>query len=90
MGQKGMDFKHKEVINIKDGKRLRLCARCMRWFRKRNNYLYNGCKIENRYIKFGFERNIVRNSYATLNNKNRTGYIIKEEYRYDVICKVEL
>ncbi len=22
MGQKGMDFKHKEVINIKDGKRL--------------------------------------------------------------------
>ena len=28
MGQKGMDFKHKEVISIKDGKRLRLCARC--------------------------------------------------------------
>lgn len=27
---KGMDFKHKEVINIKDGKRLRLCSRCMR------------------------------------------------------------
>lgn len=26
---KGMDFKHKEVINIKDGKRLRLCSRCM-------------------------------------------------------------
>ena len=26
---KGMDFKHKEVINIKDGKRLRICARCM-------------------------------------------------------------
>ncbi len=22
MGQKGMDFKHKEVINVKDGKRL--------------------------------------------------------------------
>ena len=22
MGQKGMDFKHKEVINMKDGKRL--------------------------------------------------------------------
>lgn len=22
MGQKGMDFRHKEVINIKDGKRL--------------------------------------------------------------------
>jgi len=30
MGQKGLDFKHKEVINIKDGKRLRICARCMR------------------------------------------------------------
>lgn len=29
MGQKGMDFKHKEVINIKDGKKLRICARCM-------------------------------------------------------------
>ena len=26
---KGMDFKHKEVINIKDAKRLRLCSRCM-------------------------------------------------------------
>ena len=22
MGQKGLDFKHKEVVNIKDGKRL--------------------------------------------------------------------
>lgn len=26
---KGMDFKHKEVINIKDGKRLRICSGCM-------------------------------------------------------------
>lgn len=26
---KGMDFKHKEVINIKDAKRLRICSRCM-------------------------------------------------------------
>ena len=33
MGQKGLDFKHKEVINIKDGKRLRICARCMHKFR---------------------------------------------------------
>ncbi len=41
-------------------------------------------------MKFKFERNIVRNGYVTLNNQNRTGYIIKEEYRYDVICKVEL
>ena len=29
MGQKGMDFKHKEVININDGKRLRVCSRCL-------------------------------------------------------------
>ncbi len=29
MGQKGLDFKHKEVINITDGKRLRFCARCL-------------------------------------------------------------
>ena len=29
MGQKGLDFKHKEVINIKDGKRLRICSRCV-------------------------------------------------------------
>lgn len=28
MGQKGLDFKHKEVINITDAKRLRLCTRC--------------------------------------------------------------
>ncbi len=90
MGQKGMDFKHKEVINIKDGKRLRLCARCMCWFRKWNNYIYNGCKIENRYMKIEFERNIVRNSYATLNNQNRTGYVIREKFEYDVVCKVEL
>lgn len=30
MGQKGLDFKHKEVINITDGKRLRVCTRCLR------------------------------------------------------------
>lgn len=29
MGNKGLDFKHKEVININDGKRLRLCTRCL-------------------------------------------------------------
>lgn len=29
MGQKGLDFKHKEVVNIKDGRRLRIRARCM-------------------------------------------------------------
>ena len=30
MVDKGMDFKHKEVININNGKRLRICARCLR------------------------------------------------------------
>lgn len=29
MPGKGLDFKHKEVISIKDGRRLRICARCM-------------------------------------------------------------
>jgi len=28
MSGKGLDFKHKEVVNINDGKRLRVCARC--------------------------------------------------------------
>ncbi len=27
MAKKGLDFKHKEVINIKDGRRLRICTR---------------------------------------------------------------
>ena len=26
---KGMDFKHKEVINITDARRLRICTGCM-------------------------------------------------------------
>lgn len=29
MNEKGLDFKHKEVINLKDGKRLRFSSRCM-------------------------------------------------------------
>ena len=29
MQDKGMDFRRKEVINITDGKRLRICARCV-------------------------------------------------------------
>ena len=28
MNEKGMDFKHKEVVNINDGRRLRICAGC--------------------------------------------------------------
>ena len=41
MGQKGLDFKHKEVININDGRRLRVCSRCMRGFRDWKNYINN-------------------------------------------------
>ena len=29
MQDKGLDFKRKEVINITDGRRLRLCSRCV-------------------------------------------------------------
>ena len=29
MKEKGLDFKHKEVININDAKRLRVCRRSM-------------------------------------------------------------
>lgn len=101
MGQKGMDFKHKEVINIKDGKRLRICSRCLCRLRKWNNYFYNGCKIENRcnscncltdkeYSSFVFERKHLKKNYITKQNENRTGYVVKEKYRYDVVCKVEL
>lgn len=41
MGGKGLDFKHKEVVNINDGKRLRICTRRNSRFRNRNNYIYN-------------------------------------------------
>ncbi len=40
MGQKGLDFKHKEVVNIKDGRRLRVCAGCNGRFGKWDDYLY--------------------------------------------------
>ncbi len=29
MKEKGLDFKHKEVININNAQRLRVCTRCM-------------------------------------------------------------
>lgn len=41
MGQKGLDFKHKEVVNINDGRRLRICARRNGRFRNWYNYIYN-------------------------------------------------
>ena len=55
-----------------------------------SNNFYNRALIENKYTKFGFDRKIVRKDYITANNQNRTGYTIKEEIKYDVICKVEL
>ncbi len=41
MGEKGLDFKHKEVINISDAKRLRICTRCNSGFKYRSNNIYN-------------------------------------------------
>lgn len=90
MGQRGLDFKHKEVINITDGRRMRLCSRCDSRFRKWYHYLYNGCKKENRYGRFEFEREQVRNGYITRQGEERTGYVVREEYIYDVVCKVEM
>ena len=47
MNDKGMDFRKKEVINIKDAKRLRLCSRCMCRFGKwKNNIYYSTWKYE--------------------------------------------
>ncbi len=45
MGGKGLDFKHKEVVNITDGRRLRLCTRRNGRFRNWNDYIYN-CSTE--------------------------------------------
>lgn len=101
MNGKGLDFKHKEVINIKDGRRLRICARCYSRLRKWSNNLYDGCKKENRYqysksliesgyMSFTFDRVRKKKDYVTRKNQKRTGYVVKEEYIYDVVCKVEL
>lgn len=65
MGTKGLDFKHKEVINITDGIRLRLCTRRDSRLRKWHNHIYNGPKIENRYSRFEFEREQLRRGYTT-------------------------
>lgn len=101
MSQKGLDFKHKEVVNITDGRRLRICTRCNSRFRNGNDYIYNGCKKENRYkfcksfiengyVSFAFDRVRKKKDYITKKNQKRTGYVVKEKYIYDVICKVEL
>ena len=90
MGEKGLDFKHKEVINISDAKRLRICTRCNSGFKYRSNNIYNCALKENRYITFIFEREISKKGYITKKKQDRTGYIVKEKFIYDVICKVEL
>lgn len=41
-------------------------------------------------LNFVFERSREKKSYITKNNQSRTGYVLKEEFKYDVICKVEL
>ena len=40
MGQKGLDFKHKEVVNITDGRRLRFCTRCNSRLANWYDYIY--------------------------------------------------
>lgn len=90
MGDKGLDFKHKEVINISNAKRLRICARCNSRFKNRCNNIYNCALKENSSIAFIFNRKIPKKTYTTRKNQQRTGYILKEKFIYDVICKVEL
>lgn len=41
MQNNGMDFRRKEVINITDGKRLRVCARCVCRFGDGEDNFYN-------------------------------------------------
>ena len=90
MGTKGLDFKHKEVINITDGKRLRICTRRNSRLRKWNYYIYNSCKKENRYSRFEFMREQVRKGYITKQGENRTGYVVRDKFVYEVVCKVEM
>ena len=44
MGDKGLDFKHKEVVNKKKKKRLRICSRCLCRFANWENYFYNSTR----------------------------------------------
>lgn len=41
-------------------------------------------------MSFAFERERKKKEYVTRKNQKRTGYVVKEKYVYDVICKVEL
>ena len=46
--------------------------------------------IESGYMSFAFDRVRKKKDYITRKKQKRTGYVVKEEYVYDVICKVEL
>ena len=41
-------------------------------------------------MSFTFDRVRKKKDYVTRKNQKRTGYVVKEKYCYDVICKVEL
>lgn len=41
-------------------------------------------------MTFVLDRECEKKNYITNNNQNRTGYVLKEKFKYDVICKVEL
>lgn len=90
MGGKGLDFKHKEVINITDGRRLRICTRCNSRLRKWHHHIYNGCKKENRYNTFVVERKQERKGYTTKQGEKRTGYVVRDKFVYEVVLKVEM
>ena len=68
MQDKGLDFKHKEVVNINNGKRL--------------GYVQDVCA--------DLETGTITSMMVARKNQKRTGYVVKEKYCYDVICKVEL
>ena len=90
MGTKGLDFKHKEVINITDGRRLRICTRCNSRLREWDYHIYNCALIENRYSRFGFMREQVRKGYTTKQGEKRTGYVVRDKFVYEVVCKVKM
>lgn len=41
-------------------------------------------------MSFTFDRVRKKKDYVTRKNQKRTGYVVKENYCYDVVCKVEL
>ena len=90
MGARGLDFKHKEVVNITDGRRVRLCTRRNSRLGIRDYYIYNGCKKENRYSKFEVIRKVRRSGYVTKSGEKRIGYMMREKFVYEVVCKVEM